>query len=81
MITSIAVNQDDESHILHYLFSVLVGPCDLECCLFGCCRELPSEGLPAIKEIPMASFEAQRIISAVSQEDHIVHLEGALPFR
>ena len=47
--------------------------------LFGCRGELPSEGLPAITKIPVAAFAALRAVSAVSWEDHQVHLEGAPP--
>ena len=39
------------------------------------------KGLPAITEIPVASFAAWYIISALSQEYHIVHLEGFSPSR
>ena len=41
--------------------------------------ELPEEGLPAITEIPVASFAPLRAVSAVSWEDHRVHLEGVPP--
>ena len=40
---------------------------------------LPPEGLPSITDILVASFEALRAVSDVSQEDHRVHLEGAPP--
>ena len=73
-LTLLGVDQDGGAHILHSLFSVPVVPYDPYRWLFGYRRELPIEGLPAITEIPMASFEALRAVSAVSREDHRVHL-------
>ena len=54
-------------------------PYDPDQRLFGCRGELPAEGLPAITEIPVASFAALRAVSAMSREDHLVHLEGVPP--
>ena len=48
--------------------------------LFGCRGELPSEGLPTITKIPVASFEALQSVRAVSREDQRLHLEGVPPF-
>ena len=78
-LTLLGVDQDGGAHILHSLFSVPVGPYDPDRRLFGCHGELPTEGLPAITEIPVASFVALRAVSAVSREDHRVHLEGVPP--
>ena len=57
---------DGGSHILNSLFSVPVGPYDPDQRLFGCRGELPLVGLPAITEIPVASFAALHAVSAVS---------------
>ena len=65
--------------MLQSFFSVPVGMYDPERRLFGCCGELPSEGLPMITEIPVASFAVRRFIGAVIQEDHIVLVEGVSP--
>ena len=75
----LGVERDGGGHILHWFFSVPVGPYDPDRRLFGCCGELPPEGLPAITEILVASFAALRVVSAVSREDHRVHLEGVPP--
>ena len=78
-LTLLGVDPDGGAHILHSLFSVLVGPYNPNRRLFGCRRELPPEGLFTITKIPMASFAALRTISAVSREDHRVHLEVVPP--
>ena len=78
-LTLLEMDRDGGSHILHSLFSVPVGPYDPDRQLFGCRGELPTEGLPAITEVPVASFAALRAVSAVSREDHQVHLEGVPP--
>ena len=78
-MTLLVVDRDGGAHILHLLFSVLVAPYDLDKRLFGCRGELPTEELPAITEILVASFAALRAVSAVSREDHRVHLEGPPP--
>ena len=57
----------------------MVSPYDPNQSFFGCCGELPPEGIPAITKIPVASFEAQRAVSAMSRGDHWVHLEGVSP--
>ena len=77
--TLLGVYQDGGAHIIHSLFSVPVGPYDPKLRLFGCLRESPPEGIPSINEIPVTSFGALRAISAVSREDHRVHLEGVPP--
>ena len=64
------------AHLLHSLFSVPVGPYNPDLRLFGCRGELPSEGIPAITEIPVASFAVQCIVSAVPWDYQIVHVEG-----
>ena len=66
-LTLLGLDQDGGAHILHLLFSVPVGPYDPDRRLFGCRRELRTEGLPAITEIPVASFAALRAVSAVSR--------------
>ena len=78
-LTLLGVDQDRGAHILHLLFSVPVGPYDPDRRLFGCHGELPTEGIPAITEIPVASFVALHAVSAVSREDQQVHLEGVPP--
>ena len=78
-LTLMGVEWDRGAHILHSLFSVPVGPYDPDRRLFGCRGELPPEGLPAITNIPVASFAALRAVSALSREDHRVHLEGPPP--
>ena len=78
-LTLLGVDRDRGSHILHSLFSVLVGLYDPDRRLFGCRGDLPIEGLPAIKEISVASFAALRAVSAVYREDHRVYLEGVPP--
>ena len=75
----LGVDRDVGAHILHSLFSVPVGPNDPHRSLFGCRRELPAEGILAIIETPVASFATLRAISAMSREDHRVHLEGFPP--
>ena len=64
-LTLLGVDHDGEAHVLHSFFSILVGLYDLDRRLFGCCGELPPEGIPAITEIPV--------------DNHIVHLERVLP--
>ena len=78
-LTLLGVDRDGGTHILHSLFSVPVGPYDPDRRLFGCRGELPTEELPAITEIPVASFTALRAVSAMYREDHRVHLEGVPP--
>ena len=78
-LTLLGIDQDGGAHILHSLFSVPVGPYDPERRLFGCRGELSTEGLPAITEISVASFAALCAVSAVSRQDHRVHLEGFPP--
>ena len=78
-LTLIEVERYVGAHILQSFFSVPVGPYDPYHWLFGCIREIPSEGIPAIVDIPVASFAEQRVVSAVSQEDHIVYMEGVSP--
>ena len=78
-LTLLKVDWDGEAHIIHSLFSVPVGPYDPYHQLFGCRGELPPEGLPAITDIPVASFLARRGISAVPLDNHIVHMEGVSP--
>ena len=41
--------------------------------------ELPTEGIPPMRDLPISSFFVQRAISAVLREDHIVHVEGIIP--
>ena len=78
-LTLLGMYRDGRAHIFHSLFSVLVGPYNPDRRLFGCRGELPPEGLPAITDIPVASFGELRVVSAVSRDDHRVHLEGFLP--
>ena len=75
-LTLLGVDRDGGAHILHSLFSVTAGPYNPDWRLFGCRGGIPPEGLPAITEIPVASFVALRTVSAVSREAHRVHLEG-----
>ena len=75
----LAVDWYRDKHVLQSFFSVPVGPYDPEQRLFGCHGELPSEGLPMITEIPVASFAVRRFIGAVIREDHIVFVEGVSP--
>ena len=77
--TLLGVDRNGGAHILHSLFSVLFGTYDPNWRYFGGCGELPPEGLPAITDIPVASFGSLRDFSAVSREDHRVHLEGFPP--
>ena len=72
----LTVNWDGETHVLHSLFSVPVRPYNPDRRLFGCCGELPSEGLPAITDIPVAPFAVRCIVNAVPWGYHIVHVEG-----
>ena len=78
-LTLLGVDQYRESHILHSFFSVPVGSYSPDRQFFRCCRELPSERLLAITEISVASFAAWCVVSTVSQEEHIVHMEGVSP--
>ena len=78
-LTLLGVDREGGAHIVHSLFSVPVGPYDPDRRLFDCRGELPTEGVPAITEIPVASLAALTAVSAVSQEDHRVHLEGVPP--
>ena len=57
-LTLLGVDQNGEAHILHSFFSVPVSPYDPDRRLFGCCGELPTEGLPAITKIPVDFFGA-----------------------
>ena len=74
----IGVEPDGGYHILHSLLSIPVGTYDQGRWLFGCYGELPLEGFPAITEILVISFAAQRGVSAMPWEYHIVHMEGLL---
>ena len=78
-ITLLGVDRNGGAHILHSSFSVPVRPYKPDLRLFGCCGELPLEGVPTITEVPVDSFAARRVVSAMLREDHIVHLEGFLP--
>ena len=78
-LTLLGIDRDRGAHILHSFFSVPVGPYDPDRRLFGCRREVPPEGLPAITEILVTYFAAWRGVSAVLREDHIMHLEGVSP--
>ena len=78
-LTLLGFDRDGGAHILHSLFSVPVGPYDPDRRLFGCRRDLPAEGLPAITDIPVASFASLRAVSAMSWKDHRVHSEGVSP--
>ena len=80
-LTLLRVDREGGSLILHSLFSVPVGPYDPDQRLFGCRGNLPPEELPAITEIPVASFGALRSVNAVSRDDHRVHLDGFPPSR
>ena len=53
----------------------MVGTYDPEQRLFWCRRYLPLEGIPAITEISVASFGELLSISAVSCDEHRLHLE------
>ena len=64
-LTLLGVYRYRGDHIFHSFLSIPVGPYDPDRGLFGCLRKLPPEGLPAITEILLASFVAQRGISAV----------------
>ena len=44
-----------------------------------CHGEIPPEVLPAIAEIPVASFGALFSVNAVSRDNHRVHLEEVFP--
>ena len=72
--TLLGVDQDGGSHILHLLCSVSVGPYNPDRRLFGCRGEIPPDGLPTITEIPVDYFGALRAVSAMSRDDHQVHL-------
>ena len=78
-LTVLGVDRDGGAHILHSLCSVPVGLYNPDQRLFGCCREFPAEGLPAITNILVGSFAALRAVSAMSWDDHRVHLEGVFP--
>ena len=65
--------------MLHSFFSVPVGPYHPEQRLFRCRGELPSEGLPEITDIPVASFAVRRVVIIVPREYHIFHVEVVLP--
>ena len=78
-LTLLGVNQDREAHILHSLFSVPVVLYNPDRQLFGCCGEQSPEGIPAITDIPVASFATWRDISTVFLDDHIFYVEGVLP--
>ena len=78
-LTLLGVDRDGGPHILHLLFSILVRPYDPDQRFFGCCGEFPPEVLPAITEIPVASFGARRAVSAMSRDEHQVHLEEYPP--
>ena len=78
-LTPLGINQDGGAHILHPLLSVPVGPYDPYRRLFRCREELPPEVLPAITNIPVDFFRARRAVSAVSWDDHQVHMKGVPP--
>ena len=72
----LVVEWDGKTYVMHSYFSVLVGPYDPERRLFGCRGEIPSEGLPAITDIPVISFAVCPIVRNIPLENHIVHVEG-----
>ena len=78
-LTLLRVNRYREAHILHSFLSVQVGTSNPNCWLFGCCKDLPPEGLPAIIEITVASFAARRGIRSLPLENHIINLEKVSP--
>ena len=41
--------------------------------------EIPSEDLPPIVDIPVASLVARRVIRTASREDHVVHVDRIPP--
>ena len=73
-LTLLEVDQNRGVHILHFIFYVPAGPYNPGRILFGCCRDPTSEGLPFITKITVDSFGERRVVSAVSREDHQVHL-------
>ena len=75
----IMVNWDGEVQVLHPFFSVPVAPYGTDRCLLDFRGELPSEGLPQIAAIPVASFVVQHAVNSVPREYHMVHVEGILP--
>ena len=74
-LTLLGVFQDGRAYILHSLFSVPFGPYNLDQRLFGCHGEIPSEALPVITEILVASFGERRSVRDLYQDNHRVHLE------
>ena len=78
-LTVLGFDRDGGAHILHSLLSVPVRLYNPDQRLFGCCREFPAEGIPAITNILVGSFAAWRAVSAMSWDDHRVYLEGVFP--
>ena len=71
----LGVDRDGGSHILHSLLFVPFKPYDPGQMFIGFRRELPPEVIPAITNIPVASFGERCAVSVVSQDEHRVHLE------
>ena len=69
-------DQDRTVHLLHSLFSFLVGPYSTDMILLAFNRELPSEGLPPVMELLYDAFAVRCAIFAVSLVDHHVYVEG-----
>ena len=67
-------------HLMHSLFSVRVNVYSIECCLFACVGELPTEGLPLVTEILLDFFAARRPVCAVPRINHVAHLGGISPW-
>ena len=63
-------------NILYSFLSVPVRLYDTTRRLFAFSGELPTEGIPPVNEIPVASLVVRRAVGTFPREDHIVHVEG-----
>ena len=71
----IGVDQDGTVHLLHLLFSVLVGLYSTAWWLFSCRGDLPCEGLSPLVELTVDAFAVRGYMRATPKADLISHLE------
>ena len=77
-IRLLGIDKHGKVHLLHSLFSFLVGLYSAARQIFACLEELPDKSLPMVVELPVEDFPVQRSVNAVLREDHVSHLEGVI---
>ena len=61
---------------MHLFFSVTVRRYYRERKILAISGDIPTEGLPTLAEIPVASFAVRHAVCAVLRKEHLVHVEG-----